>query len=316
MGSENDPLKEEAARRFAESLSDRFGADDRRRLNAWLAESPAHVRAFNEARNTWNALKSLEGDAELLALLPQRKPRRQWAIAASLAVVVIGAALWWQLQMNPKAVLHTTQPWEQRTVTLADGSTALLSASTQLEVSTSQGARSAVVHKGEAIFDIITDKSRPFVVTVGDAAVIVTGTRFQVRNEAGRVAVTLVEGEIKLARERFHYQQKLVPGQQIAFAQASEQAEVRQVDVAAVTAWSRDQLVFRDAPLADALREANRHSTLKLILQDPSLASIQVNGHFRLGDTESLLAAVQSSFPIRAQYLNESEVLLTRAQRD
>lgn len=314
MDSHRPGLQQEAARWFACSLSDRFDAEGRARLDAWLAVDPAHANAFAAARNTWQELQGLQGDAELLALAaaePLRQRWRGWAIAASVAVIAVAGTLFWQLRA-PGPSLYSTESWEQRSVTLADGSTALLGKGTTVEVHIDAQGRGATVRSGEAIFEVAHDTSRPFVVTAGDASVTVTGTRFQVSREKGEVAVTLMEGAIKLARQRYGYEQRLVPGQQAAFSERSDKTEVRKVDVASVTAWSRERFVFRDTPLADALREANRHARLKLILKDASLGSIPVNGHFRLDDNESLLAALKSTLPIEADYVAENEVVLTR----
>lgn len=305
-------LQEEAALRYAQSRSDRFSAEARQQLETWLAADPAHARAFAQAHNAWQAARVLRNDPELLALA--RRPRRQarWAMAASLLVASLCAGLFWHSWQGGQPQLHATQPWEQRSVQLADGSTARLSAGTQVSVRIEADERYAQVHRGEAIFDVTPDPERPFRVQAGDALITVIGTRFQVRHEAGRVAVTLLEGEVHLSRSRYGYEQLMVPGQQVAFAAAEPAADLREVDVEAVTAWSRDQLVFRDAPLAEALREANRHADLQLILRDPSLGDVPVNGQFRLGDNESLLAAVQSAFPVRAERLSETRIELTR----
>lgn len=305
-------LQEEAALRFSQSRSDRFTAADRARLDAWLAADPAHARAFARAHNAWQAMRVFGNDRELLALA--RRPRRQarWAMAASLLVAVVCAGVFWQSWQGGRMQLHATQPWEQRNVQLADGSTARLSAGTQVSVRLEDDARYAQVHRGEAIFDVVPDPLRPFRVQAGDAVITVTGTRFQVRHEGGHVAVTLLEGEVRLARSRYGYEQVLAPGQQLAFAATEPLADLRSVDVDAVTAWSRDQLVFRDAPLSQALREANRHADLQLILLDPSLGNVPVNGQFRLGDNESLLAAVQSTFPVHAERLSETRIELSR----
>lgn len=321
MQNQTSTLREEAALRFAQSLSDRYTAEDRRALDAWLAADQAHVRAFNDARKTWKAMQALQNDAELLALasepVPQARrvtpPRRWLALAASFATVAIGAALWWQQMGGQGIERFETRAGEQRSVSFADGSSALLSGNTAIEVSMSEGeagnGRRATVQRGEAVFDIVTDKTRPFVVQAADARVIVTGTRFQVRNHDGQVHVTLVEGVVHLERQRYQYEQKLEPGEQVAFVADKPQAQKKKVDAQAVTTWRRDQLVFRDVPLSEALREANRHATLKLVLEDDSLEDILVNGHFRVGDTESLLAAVQTSFPLHIRREGQQVIL-------
>src|SRR3546814_13704016 len=60
---------------------------------------------------------------------------------------------------------------EQRSATLADGSTVILSSGTALDVRFANGVRRATLARGEAFFEIRHDAAHPFTVDAGDCAV-------------------------------------------------------------------------------------------------------------------------------------------------
>jgi len=59
--------------------------------------------------------------------------------------------------------------------------------------------------------------------------------------------------------------------------------------IESVAAWTQRRLVFRDQPLAEVIREFNRYRTRPLVLDDPDLAALRINGVFDAGDPDSLL---------------------------
>src|SRR5690606_28626324 len=88
---------------------------------------------------------------------------------------------------------------EQRTVTLEDGSRVSLNTATRLSLHFDRGVRRVRLQSGEALFEVARDPGRPFVVESGDRQVRALGTAFIVRRDAGRIAVTLMEGSVEVA---------------------------------------------------------------------------------------------------------------------
>src|SRR4029077_11678877 len=79
---------------------------------------------------------------------------------------------------------------------LADGSTAMLDSDTTLIVHETWRERDIHLARGQTLFHVAKDPERPFVVSVADNTITATGTTFDVRVDAGRLTVLLVEGRL------------------------------------------------------------------------------------------------------------------------
>jgi transmembrane sensor len=63
--------------------------------------------------------------------------------------------------------------------------------------------------------------------------------------------------------------------------------------------------------LAEVLRDVNRYTARQFIIQDPSLADLRLSGRFRVGDIESVKAALRDRFEIVSRE-NDDRIILSR----
>lgn len=250
---------------------------------------------------------------------------RPMALAASVAAIAValGSALW---LYDPNA--YTTGLGEQQTVTLDDGSTVVLNTETRLEVEFTEAARELHLVRGEALFDVRKDPQRPFLVAAGDSRVRALGTRFQVRRDADRTKVTLLEGRVRVeksAPQTTNNEQPttnnvlppmpepilLEPGEQVALADNHEEIVRDTIEnEEAVVSWTNGRLIFRATPLEEAVAEVNRYARTKIRIADPRLADLPISGTFVTGDSEILAAALEADFPVQAERTGRHEITL------
>jgi transmembrane sensor len=174
-------------------------------------------------------------------------------------------------------------------------------------VSMDSSRRSVDVESGEALFEVAKDPGRPFVVRAAGSEVEALGTVFSVRLEPGRARVgrtmfvTLVEGQVTVhsAGERSRggdpstWSVTLKPGDRVRRvgpppdgSDAAASVEVDRPRIESVMAWKRNEAMFDDVDLADAITEMNRYNRTPIVLVgDPSLARLRVSGVYRTGDT-------------------------------
>jgi transmembrane sensor len=74
-------------------------------------------------------------------------------------------------------------------------------------------------------------------------------------------------------------------------------------------------VVFDDAELADVVEEFNRNNEKKIVIADPSLATIHLGGNLRASNTEAFLALLQVGFPIIVEQTEAKVVLKRRDSR-
>ena len=321
-----DPLLEEAARRYARAAGDAATPAEQTNLDRWRDSSAAHTDACQRLEDVDTGIAQLlTADARLQALadeayalgrdaMGQRDTvpgemssggRRRWhvglGLAASLLLVLVGARLVQMSMVQPaSSLVYENTSAHRRGVTLEDGSQVDLDVGTRIEVVMTPQQRRIELLSGRALFAVTHDPNRPFSVLAGGAVTTALGTHFQVsRNDEG-VEVTLSEGSVLVTDPvaSHHWQERLHPGEQLDVPTDSLSRVRRSVDAFVVTSWSRGRLEFRSTPLAAAVEEVNRYAHKKLRLGDPSLAQLTVSGSVVAGDGDLTASAFAALLPV------------------
>jgi transmembrane sensor len=69
-------------------------------------------------------------------------------------------------------------------------------------------------------------------------------------------------------------------------------------------------LVFDKTPLADAAREFNRYNSEKLIIADPAVASITIDGTFPASNSQAFARVVHNALGLRIEKHGDENVIL------
>lgn len=335
----DDALDEEAAR-WSERLREAPGDAKRRQaFESWVSADPARRAAYERAERAWAAARAFADSPELSALraetlsrtVIQREARRFGArafaaLAASLLVVVIGAGVWFgafglRLQGDTPiagttpggAKVYETAIGQRLVLTLADDSVVTLDTASRISVAYTRAERTVRLHAGQAFFKVARDTTRPFAVIAGGKRVVAVGTQFDVRLSGDGVAVTLVEGKVRVepaAPSDAASTTELAPGQQFV-AHKDATALVRQTDVSRATSWRHGQAIFENDTLAAAVAEMNRYSRRPIVLSDARLAELRISGAFETGQSDAFVEALTTYFPtIVVKANNESRIEL------
>jgi transmembrane sensor len=208
-------------------------------------------------------------------------------LAASIAVACVGGGVFAWLNRAP---VYSTGIGEQRSLTLADGSTVTLDTQTRIRVRFSARERDIDLLEGQALFRVAKHDRQPFVVQSERAAVRAVGTEFDVYRQPARVTVTVLEGRVAVTSVQRPADAVLVPaGEQVAVLGSAGTTLPGAVDVAAATAWTQRRLIFESAPLAAVVEEFNRYNTRRLVIEDPRLGGLHVSGVFSSTDPALLV---------------------------
>lgn len=335
LRSMDDPALREAAARWvmAEDAGE-LGADGAAERDAWLAEDPEHLAAYDAVLRAMGRVDDVAADPRILALrasaltVNRKGPAAPWRIAASLAAAAVllgggGVALHGaspamktalvERLAHPSAAIHHTAIGERSTVTLSDGSVATLNTDTVLRVAFTDKARGVQLVRGQAVFEVAHAKARPFEVYAGDRVVTAIGTVFDVRLDGGKVKVALLEGKVRVGektrREAPSAEVVMAPGELLEAAPAAPM-KVRNDDVERETSWRSGVLMFDETPLAEAVAELNRYSSRHLTVEDPRLAAHHVSGVFKTGDVDRFARTVAEIAPVIPQTRPDGSILL------
>jgi transmembrane sensor len=202
---------------------------------------------------------------------------------------------------------HSTRIGEHRTFTLADGTRAHLNTNSLIAVHFTNDARVVELQRGEALFDVAPDL-RPFRVIGGTAVIEDIGTQFNVRLEAARVDVAVLEGQVRVGvlspgatPEKWMRVavDALNAGESVSLeTSANANAPViRRNDSEKLTrkmSWTRGMLQFRSDSLLEAVREFNRYNVRQIEIVDPGIASLRIGGQFQATSPDRFARALST----------------------
>jgi len=360
----SNQILDEATSWFVEFSEGELSHLQRQQFIAWLRTSPEHVRAYLQISAHWEEARTLRRSAtdeidalvalartdtaEVISLGLQEAPRqsaslegaahpgsrrqhpkiKRWQVlAASVVAVSAGIGYWMALERNT----YTTDTGEQRSLTLADGTTVELNAQSKMRVSFHSHERDISLIRGQALFNVAKDPARPFIVQTDRTQVRAVGTQFDVYRRKEETTVTVLEGTVAVVptarvgddpgatlipAPALPMQQKhvtearrgvqepagaksagemfLSAGDQTVVSAKGAVAPRHLVDTTEVTAWSRKQIVLRSRPLTEVVAEFNRYNTKQIVIVDPTVESIHVSGVFSSSNPQSLLRGLKS----------------------
>ena len=330
-----------AAAWFARRRSGRMTEQEERDLAVWLESDPERRAAYDLAERVWRASEAIRANPAMLAMRERASRRRYWrnwigagsAVAAMLAMGAFGV---WTLLDRPSLPIAFPAPVSQtgpeqtfRTdvgqraaVTLPDGSVVTLGTNTVLRTRESPRQRLVELERGQAYFRVAHDRSRPFLVRAEGRTVVAVGTAFEVRVEQHRVAVTLVEGRVRVEApinragdgrsSRFVQTTVMEPGSQL-IAQDGKPWAVAEVDVGREVSWLTNKLVFQNAPLSRVVAELNRYSVKRIVIRDPAIETAPVSGSFRTDDIDESVRALAAYGLARVSDENRDVIELSAA---
>lgn len=254
------------------------------------------------------------------ALRPVRRRRlRAAGTAAGVLLACMLSILGWRWYAAPLGQADfRTAFGEVQQVALPDGSTATLSGDTRLRSTLLRSARRVELAQGEAFFQVARDPRRPFSVQVGAGTVTAVGTRFAVRGEAGTDAMRVVvtEGTVRLdtgGRAQPAVRSVLLAAGAIATVRGGAvRVESRSPEQAEqALAWRTGEVVFSGTPLSEAVAEFNRYNTRRIVIDDPALAQMRVDGGFRTTNVDGFVRLLEVAFDVRAER-NDDRIVLRR----
>lgn len=310
----SDEARAEAAAWIAQLHDEQRSPDLDARVQAWLAESEDHRRAFNRLTYVWERTGQIQmrASGDISPVHTDRRSRfTPWAITLSATAVLAGIVVVYFWRDNSVV----TGVGQQQVRLLPDGTRVVLNTETRIEVSYNERARRVRLIRGEAWFDVSKHPTWPFLVSVDGQEIRALGTSFIVRHDDSQdLSITLVEGRISVTpiarndKTPSQDPQILAPGQRLVISRSHAPA-VDRPELTRITAWEHGRVDFEETPLGDAANEMNRYSTTHITVADAEVAHRRIGGIFRAGDTDEFVRIVTAAFGLRADRHGSNIVL-------
>ena len=254
----------------------------------WIEASEANQKKYNELKKLWviTGLNKVNASDSRKFFTPSdqvgtiKTPFTQQVLKYAAIVVlafITGAFSFFLLNKgntpqlaNLYNEIHVPNG-EKSMITLYDGTEVWLNSGTTLKYPVVFNKRERNVFiNGEAYFDVVNDKKKPFYVNAGKMRVKVLGTRFNVYayQEENILHTTLEEGLVDISIAGSKKSIKLKPGQQMSYLTATREYELTKVDTELFTSWKENRLRFENAELAEILKKMERWYDVKVNIDE------------------------------------------------
>jgi transmembrane sensor len=316
-------IAEEAAHWWIVFHGDDVSPADHREFAEWVARSPERVEAYLRAGQLEHTLKKADiqwpaTPTEVLVREAKASPRDEFeirrertvfvpeqshgwltqprlAFGCVAACLVVAGSVWFVLT---RPLELQTKLGEQRSVVLADGSRVTLNTATKVEIVLQKQIRIVRLLRGEALFEVTHDASRPFEVVTDSATLRDLGTQFDVDERPDRTAITVIDGRVAVVSSAG------LTGASTTLLSAADRLVIgatgiseleHDVNTRAATAWTQHRLIFERRPLGEVAAEFNRYNRDQIQIESADLRDQAITGVFQsneAGSFVSFLAAI------------------------
>lgn len=297
---------------------------ERSQFEVWLMQNPLHQQEYTSIGEAWNGIDSIDElkklvDAKQAKQTTQRmnQSKRAKKIKNALAAIsacivfafagLIGQQQYQQWQAAPIMQLASqTSTAQLATQTLEDGSQITLNAQSQIQVTYYRHQRHVNLLKGEAIFNVQKDASRPFVVETNNAKITVLGTRFAVNKLSQLVRVSVDHGKVQVESKADGGKLILQNGQvaEIPNGQAVQPKNAQATDY---FKFATGTIVFNQADMLEVAEVLSRYRQKKVAVKGSSQDNI--SAVFQVKDTETFINTLPKIANVTISQTAESTII-------
>ena len=256
--------------------------------------------------------------------IPVRKKGRnsmflRGLVAASVAAVIALGTLKYHSgkeDTKPKteevAWLEKSAPaGKQVRVLLSDGTLVILNGNSKLRYAADYSAQSVrkVYLSGEAFFSVKHNNNKDFEVVTGQVVTRDLGTRFNIEAyaEDSVITVALVEGAIDVSSPVARHLQ-LNPHQKLTYHTNDNRQEVNSFNVAELTGWKDQLLIFHNKPLPMVLEKLSRNFGKPIVFHDSALSQIVLTTQFKQKSLNQILEVL--SYAVGVKFIDKGDSIL------
>ncbi len=306
--------------KFLEGIAEEKEISD---LENWLNRSAENKIYFSQIKNIWDASgKKQEIDVgkaheKIMGKISERKIKvpvwHYWQkISAILFLPLLLTLIGWVILSGYKHSItpvvyneiHAIQGTRSE-IKLADGSLVWLNSGSSLKYPTVFAKNERVVYlKGEAYFEVHSNKKRPFIVQTNALSVEATGTKFNVKSfKSDPLAeVTLIRGKVFVNKMNSDSRGALItelsPDQHLEYNKTSDHSVVTSGDAYKYIAWKDGKLIFRNEPLSKVVKILSHQFNVDIELQGKELQKYRYRATFENESLDEILKLLKLTAPI------------------
>lgn len=294
-------------------------------VDSWMMESEENremarnIRSIYQASDALNCIRQTDAPAALKKVKERmhRPPKvsllvRLQRIAAILIIPLLVGTVYLALKKEPVEYVEVrTNPGMIAQIELPDGSTVWLNSGSYLKHPSRFINRTRDVElKGEAYFDVESDKNRPFIVnTPFHIKAEVLGTEFNMEayESDKEVRTTLISGSVRLTFRAENNDNKsfiMKPDEEFIYNHKSKKLLISKPYVPTLTAWKDGLVIFRNTPFEAVLGVLSKRFNVEFIVKNEKLYDNSYTGPFDQQHLQLILEHFRLSSGIQYRFID------------
>lgn len=261
-------------------------------IKKWLDESAENMQLYLQERKLYDAVMMLEEPSEISSKqeFNYRKLFSEFAKIAAVGILVFTLSYFYFKSgtANVEELFQTISvPAGQRiNMTLPDGTNVWLNARTTIKypLTFNKDIRQIELN-GEAYFEVVENKARPFVVQTSKGRLEVLGTVFNIEDysDMADYETMLFEGAVKIVPADSLLQTvTLSPDYKASLCDGKW--DVEKVDDYSVYRWREGLICFKDESFAKIMSDFEKYYGLKIVIENENVKARHYSGKFRQTD--------------------------------
>jgi transmembrane sensor len=229
-------------------------------------EDARHIHKFKsiDIEADWNSVNSKLG-TRLPLHYHKVSVSSYFLKIAALFVLTCGLSLGFYklILLNKESGSGFTQFFAEehnREVILPDGSKVTLNKGSHITYRDDFSVKSRdVILNGAAFFNVVSGTDMPFRVYSGESMVEVTGTRFSVYEEEGKIQVSVLSGKVFLCAAENQQNRIAITANQSGYLMSNNELKIEKRIPVNTLSWKTGDLIFDQTPIDTALMDIARH---------------------------------------------------------
>lgn len=302
--------------------------DERISVQNWMNASPANKAHFIKFEKIWDSSKSLSPKKDITEIdawerfkqkahaqqpeVIKMKPNFSWLKIA--AVLFVAAASWSLYQiLSPVSYIPVSAGNKVTTKVLPDGSEITLNKNATISYADNfEKNRTIHLEQGSVFFNVVHDKTKPFVIDIDKISVLVVGTSFNIKHLKEQTEVIVETGIVKvsLGKKEIHLQK----GEKVIINNNADQLIKKQNTDQLYNYYRSNEFVTNNTPLWHVIEVINEAYGSTVIIKDPTIKNLSLNTTLKtsasLDDNLQVICKTLNLTLIR----NQNEIVLSNHQ--
>jgi transmembrane sensor len=281
-------------------------------VKTYREESEENEIFYQEIKQIWETsaetvrLKGLDFESSVDSLRMKIGGRKSanktiayWSKVAAAILAFAAIGFWfYQSRQEPVYIVMQNDANHPDSLLLKDGTKIMLAAHSSLRYPEEfdQDLRQVRLLEGQAFFLVAKDKQHPFEVQIGQSAVRVLGTSFNINYSSSEIDLAIQTGRVMFTPNSSSTPSVLIAGEALKYNLIRN--EISRENGSNATAWLTNEFHFVDTPLEEVCRQLSEHYKVPIVLSDDAHSTKKFNAKFKDSSLDEVLTVLKRTYPV------------------